>query len=313
MITEQKPHKLRRILFPVLGVIVAGIAAVAVAIQLGQKEPEAPAPAEPDFHETADVGTPLVVNFTKSATTAEEYNLLYSACVQYMESRNTPQEQAPVVDVTEDTFVDTGESSSSDETSEPDVYTEYDRAYFEDFLMVRYVSQSGDIYVVGAHLGGENRTEAELLDQDDFRSVHFTTVVEEEAEEDRKWQFWSDPEQELEEELEKNGSVSEETFVSCVSQCTLDLLSKTETDERIFSHFTEEGMASLLRIMQVLGIDADSSVGILLAEVGASDPNLGTMDRLYLRCELLRDSGVTYLNLLVKLNQNLMVYDVDTI
>ena len=309
MITEQKPQKLKRFLFPVLGVVIAGIAVAAVAVQLGQKEP-APVP-EPDFHETAEAGTPLVVKFTPPATTDEEYAMLYSACAQYMESHSTPKEQTPVVDVTEDTFIDTEEDPLPSETPEPDVYTEYDRAYFEDFLMVRYVSQSGDIHVVGARLSGEDRSETEMLDQNAFRSEHFSKVVEEEEEERKK--LWPSSKEKLEEELEETGTVSEETFVSCVGQCILDILSKTEDEELVFSHFTEEGVASLLRIMQVMKINSDSSIGIVLAELGASGQDLGTMDRLYLRCELQQGTEVTYLNLLVKLNADFRVYDVDTI
>ena len=310
MITEQKPHKLKRILFPVLGVIVAGIAIAAVAIQLGQEEP-VPS-VEPDFHETAEIGTPLVVNFIQPATTKEEYALLYSACARYMESYSVPEEQVPVVDVTEDTFVDAEVRPLPSEAPQMDVYTEYDRAYFEDFLMVRYVSCGGDIHVVGARLVGEDRTETELLDQDAFRSEHFSTIVMEEEEKDN-WKLWPNSKQELEEELEETGTVSEETFVSCVGQCILDILSKTEDEERVLSHFTAEGTASLLRIMQVLEIDTDSSIGIVLAEMGASEPDLEIMDRLYLRCELLRGTEATYLNLLVKMNKDLMIYDVDTI
>ncbi len=310
MITEQKPHKLKQILFPALGAIIAVIAIAAVVIQLGQKEP-APA-AESAYHEMADEHTPLVVNVTRPATTEEEYGLLYSTCAQYMESYSVPEEQVSVVDVTEDTFIDTEESPTLNTTPEPDVYTEYDRAYFEDFLMVRYVSQSGVIHVVGARLRGENRTETELLDQDDFSSEHFTANVEEN---EGGWtlNFWPNSQKKLEEELEETGSVSEETFVSCAGQCILDILSKTEDAEKVISHFTEEGLASLLRIVQVLGINPEYTVSLGLAEMGASSLELDTMDRLYLRCELLRGTETTYLNLLVKLNENMMVYDVDTI
>lgn len=311
MIAEKKAHKLKQILAPVTGVIVAGIAIAIVAIQLGQNEPEVPVEI-PGFHETAEEGTPLVVRFTQPVTTEEEYALLYSACTQYMEVHSAPEGQMPVVDVTEDTFIDTDETLLPSDIAEPDVYTEYDRAYFEDFLMVRYVSHGGDIRVVGARLVGEDRTETELLDQDAFRSEHFSKVVEEEEKKDR-WQFWLNSKEEFEEELEETGSVSEETFVACVGQCVLDLLSKTEYETRVLSHFTEEGMASLFRIMQVLNLDSSCSIGIVLAELGVSEPGIEIMDRLYLRCELLREAEAIYLDLLVKLNKDLLVYDVDTI
>ena len=120
-------------------------------------------------------------------------------------------------------------------------------------------------------------------------------------------------EEKLNEELETTGMVSEETFVSCVGQCVLGILTGTEDEERIYSHFTPEGAASLLRIMQVLEIDAGCTVGVVLAEIGASEPGLEIMDRLYLRCEVVQGTKTGYLNLLVKLDKNLMVYDIDTI
>lgn len=313
--TEQKPNKLKRILFPILGVVVAVIAIIAVAVQLGSEEPSSV--SEPDFHETAEKGTPLVVNFAKPATTDAEYALLYAACAQYMESQNSQTRQEPVVDVTEDTFIDAEDASEPTEIPEPDGYAEYDRAYFDDFLMVRYVSQSGEICVVGARLEGEDRTETVLLVQENFNSEHFSADLDEEDEKGKAWQFLKNSgtelEEELEEELEKNGSVSEETFVSCVGQCVLDILSKTGDEERIRSHFTEEGGASLLRIMQVLEIGENCPVTIALAEVGASAPDLETMDRLYLRCELTDGEELICLNLLLKLNGSMAVYDVDLI
>lgn len=311
MITEQTPHKLKRILFPLLGVILAGLAIVLIALRPGAEEP-VPSP-EPDFHATAEVGTPLVVDFVFPATTDEEYARMHAACEQYMESHCNVEEQSPAVDVTEDTFIDTDSTSVPDVTPEPNVYTEYDRGYFEDFLMVRYVSENGDIHVVGARLDRTNGAEIKLLDQRDFRSEHFSAGEEESEKKEKKWKFWPNSEQELEEEMEKNGSVSEESFVSCVGQCILDILSSAEDEERVFSHFTEEGEASLLRIMQVMEIDADCSVSSVLAQMGASAPDLETMDRLYLRCKLQRGAEVTYLNFLVKLNENMMIYDVDTI
>ena len=332
MRTEQKPNKLKQILFPVLAVLLAG---VAVALVLGQQStPENPQQAAPgvetpapDFHETASPVALLSVNFEHPATTEEEYELLYAACVRYMSAYSSAENTVPVVNVTEDTFIDTEEEPSA-EPSDDAAYTEYDRAYFEDFLMVRYVSRNGTICVVGARLSGENRAEVEILDQEDFRSEHFTTEAVEEdpvadvEEPKRNWLFWinnedevptEEPEEKLIEELEETGSVSEETFVSCVGQCVLGLLSGTADEEKTYSHFTAEGAASLLRIMQVMEIDAGSTMGIVLAEVGASEPGMETMDRLYLRCEVLQGAKTVYLNLLVKLDHNLMVYDIDTV
>ena len=310
VITEQKTNKIKRILFPLLGVIITVVAIVVVAVQLGD---EPSSVSEPDFHETADKGTPLVVNFTQPATTDEEYALLYAACVQHMDMKISQTRQEPVVYVTEETFIDTGDSSEPGETPEPDAYTEYDRAYFDDFLMVRYVSVNGDIYVVGARLGGEDRTEAVLLLQDDFSSEHFSAGSDDENGKGKAWQFLRNSGADLEEEMEKNGSVSEESFVSCVGQCVLDILCRTEDEERISSHFTEDGSASLLRIMQVLEISENCSVTVVLAEAGASDPELETMDRLYLRCELTDGAETICLNLLLKLNGSMAVYDVDLI
>lgn len=306
--TEEKPQKLKRILLPAAGIVLAAIAAAAVALQLGGGK--ALSKAQPDVHSGASAGAALTVNYTKPATTAEEYDRLYAACAQYMDAYSAPEEHGSVVDVTEDLFIDRdADAAAPNRAPRQDEYTEYDRAYFEDFLMVRYVSRSGSICVVGARLDGKTRTEVQLLDQDDFSSEHFSAAEDEAG----KWKLWFGAGTKLEGELKETGAVSEETFVSCVGQCILDLMGGMEDDTRLISHFTEEGMASLTRIMQVLEIDPDCTVGIVLAEAGTSEPGLADLDRMYLRCEVLRGTDAAYLNLLIKLNDSMMIYDVDTI
>lgn len=317
MTTELKPNKLKRVLFPLLGVVLALFAATAVALQLWSgREAEAHGTQEPDFHETADAATPLVVSFAKLATTEEEYDRLYTAVDEYIRSHGTPGIQSSVVAVTENTFIDEDGDSDPFAAEEDEAYVEYDRLYFEDFLMVRYVAPNGAIHVMGARLGGKNGAEIELIEQADFQAEHFT--AEDEAEGKKSgWLLLSRSHEELEEEIETEmetvGSVSQDAFVACIGQCTLQLLAQAENEDRIFDHFTNEGMASVARIAQVLEIGEDSDVQILLAEVGATSPGLGSMNRLYLRCEVNGGEEVIYLNLLLKLNGNLLVYDVDLI
>lgn len=288
--------------------VLAGIAATAIALSLRQGSTLSA--AEGDVHRMAAAGAVLTVRYISPATTEEEYDLLYAACAQYMEAQSAPDTFGPVVDVTEEVFIDPDpETAAPDRTPLPNGYTEYDRAYFEDFLMVRYVSRSGDICVVGACLEGASRSEVRLLSQEEFSSEHFAAAAGEAS----SWKQWFGAGQKLEKELAESGTVSEETFVFCVGQCILDLMSGTENETRLNSHFTAEGMASLTRIIQVLEIDPDCSAGIVLAEAGTSEEGLEDLDRLYLRCELLCGDDAMYLNLLLKLNGSMQIYDVDTI
>ena len=315
MATEQT-NKLKRVLFPVLGVILLIVAAVAVMAQLQPAaEPPASAVEEPDFHETADAATPLVVNFIAPITTEEQYGLLYDMVDRYVITNLIPEWQDIVISVTEDIFIDREDDSDPFSSREQENYTEYDRSYFKNLLMVRYVSQSGQIHVLGARFG-EGDT-IELIAQDDFSSEHFAAEVVEEEEKKKTGKFWNRTHEELEEkveaEMETVGSISEETFVACIGQCVIQLLSGAESEARIASHFTAEGMASLERIVQVLGISDKSNIDLLVAEVGTSDLALGTMNRMYLRCGVESEGESIYLNLLLKLNGNLLVYDLDLI
>ena len=319
MTTEQKPKKLKRVLFSLLGVIIVLLAAAAIMIQLRPAaEPPAPTVEEPDFHENADAATPLVVNFAIPATTVEEYEQLYDAITGYVTSYSAPETQKSVVSVTEDTFIDREDASDPYVSEAEETYTEYDRSYFDDFLMVRYVSQSGTIHVVGARFGGTDGTTIELINQEDFVSDHFSAVeIVEEEEASPGWKFWERTHEEVDEEIEKEmetkGSISEDSFIICIGQCILQLLAHGEDEERILSHFTDEGVASLLRIAQVFEVGDSGTVNILLAEAGATEPGLDTMNRMYVRCELTDGGESVYLNLLLKLNGNLLVYDVDLI
>lgn len=307
MIKERTKTKRNMILACLLGV--AAIALIVLVVVFVGKGTDALEQGNA-YHDAEESSVPLLVDFDPLVTTEEEYSRMYDVCSEYIDGDQGKYAVASYsvgVNVTEDTFVDAEETPDGPGPDEQDEYTEYDRAYFTDFLMVRYVSQSGAIQVIGTWLNrdGTEGTEIELVNQTEFSTSHFTV----DQTETTGWTFWMM----TQEEVEEDSSVSEDVFVSCLGECVVGALTDSVDTQKLNSHFTAEGRADLLRIVQVLGIDAEQSIGVVLGAVGTSDLGNEAKDRVYLRCELLNGDGVTYLNLLIKLNSNLMVFDMDLI
>lgn len=315
VIKERKIKKLN--IFIAVLIVVAAIGIVMLAVVSQHDTPEPVVEDGNAYHDAEETNVPLLVDFEPLETTTEEYALLYDACSKYVSEHSSLQindaaSNSAAINVTENTFVDAEEETAEPDDHEPGEYIEHDRAYFKDFLMIRYVSQNGVIQVVGARLtrteGAES--EIELINQTDFNTGHFT-AEEAQEEKEKGWSFW--PTSEENEECVADNTVSEDVFVTCLSECMVGALTDTVDAEKFNSHFTVEGKAALLRIIQVLAIEADCSGEVVISGAGASDLANNTKDRVYLRCELINGDDVIYLDVLLKLNSDLMVFDIDII
>lgn len=256
-------------------------------------------------HHETEAGVPISVNFAALSTTEEEYGNMGAACEAYIQSLPLEKTVAAVenslIDVNEDTFIDAGAEPIETERAEPAQYLEYDRIYFEDFLLIRYVNEFGELQVVGASLSDGRNSETEIVGQEEFCNNHFNKIDSD---------IWNIHLLFTNEAQEPEG-VSEETFIACVEKGVADMLAGQMEAETFFSHFTSSGETALLRIGQVLEIDANCTLEVQFGAAGKSDLSLETMDRLYLRYQVTRGQEINFLNVLVKLNQEMMVFDVD--
>jgi len=282
-------HKV--VLICLAALVVAGGAFFAVIFWNGQNDTAA-----------AEHTQVISVEFAPLTTTSEEYDRLYAVCREYAQTLVAQDSAGMNVEIQEDTFVDA--AVSSEESEQPVLnagYVEYDRAYFENLLLVRYVSESGDIHLVAAQQSGRDQEEVELLLQEDFNYEQFHVV------EIDNWLTAF----KFKKEMRTAGVIEEDIFMNCVGRCLVVLLTDGESiDYR--DHFTQDGSKSVLRIRQLLQIE-NGTVEVVLSAAGKSALEQETMDRIYLRCGVTIDGNSDYVDILLKLNDDMMIYDVDLI
>lgn len=244
-------------------------------------------------------GASFTVEFISRTTTAEEYDALRTVCEGYRESSPklaTTSNDAVVV--SEETFVDAGPPEGEYQPDAP-VYVESDAVYFEDLVLIRYVSQSGEHLTLAG--GYDENGEAAALTMEELSDLQFR----------REGTWYSDllPEEERTDE----GAVTEAAYLACVEQCVRKLLVGDMDYDALYSHFTEAGRNALLRVGQSGGFDGTAVTETLVCAAGASAPEESVADRLYLRCQVQMGERTAVLDLLLKLNSELMIFDVDLI
>lgn len=247
---------------------------------------------------------PLNVEFAPLTTTAEEYESLRAVCGEYILSHGGVAAEGsadPIVEVSEDTFVDHGEEPNAAEPEAAVEYVEYDAAYFQDLMLTRYVSQNGELQVIAARIDRKNKGAISLLTQEELSSDLFALTG---------WEAWSSNLLPVE-ELTESGAVSEKVYMACIEQCVLKLLAGLSDHDALISHFTETGRSAVVRAGAILGIDQDCGLQVSLCLAGKSHLGKEVPDRVYLRCQVTRGEAVEYVNLLLKVNGDLKIFDVD--
>lgn len=230
------------------------------------------------------IGTVRLANRT---TSAEEYQILLAACDDYrkvVEQSGSGIINTTVV-VSEETFVDTGAIEEPPE--DPAVYVESETVYFEGLVLVRYVSQWGGHLAFAACYDRDGCPV--VLSMDGLALEGFREPARLKA---------------------KDGTVSEADFLAHVNACVNALLSGGEEPAVLGRLFTESGAAALRRAGQsVSGEGAE----VLLYALGSTDSRSPAADRIFLRCRVTAEGGPVVLDLLLKLNDALMIFDVDLI
>ena len=278
---ELKTRKLNQWALPVAVVLFLAAAVIAAVLVVPDKK------AEPEAACTelqAAIGTVRLANRT---TSAEEYQTLLAAC---NDCREGAEQSGGVIAnttvvVSEETFVDTG--AIEEQPGDPAVYVESETVYFEGMVLVRYVSQWGDHLAFAACCDGDGCPV--VLSMDGLAVEGFREPAQLKA---------------------GDGTVSEADFLAYINDCVNALLSGGEEPSVMGQLFTESGKAALRRVGQSVGCEGSE---VLLSALGSTDSTAPATDRIFLRCRVTAEGGAAVLDLLLKLNDELMVFDVDLI
>lgn len=282
---ELKTGKLnQRVLLAAVLLFLAAAAVAAVLVIPGSGALPETAYTEVD----AAIGT---VRFVNRTTSAEEYQTLLAACDacrETVEQSGIGGVNSAVV-VSEETFVDSG--AAEEASQDPAVYVESETVYFEGLVLVRYVSQWGDHLAFAA--GYDTDGYPVVLSMDGLAMEGL-----------------DEPALRLKAE---DGVMDEKTFLDSVNECVNALLSGGEEPAALEMLFTESGAAALRRVGQSAGEGESRSSEILLCGIGSTSSDEMLADRIYLRCRVTVEEKSVVLDILLKLNDELMIFDEDLI
>ena len=305
-VTEEQKTKKRNIAgWIVSGLLIvvclAALAGVAVLFSLPEEETRTPG-----YHDLSEAS--ITVEFSKITTLPEQYEQMSRECEAFLLSEDAPAgpetEADSLISVDESVYVDREDMVESAENELTVQYTEYDRVFFENMLMIRYVSQFGFVRVVGARLTEEGDKPVEILQINDLIGDYFQAEI--------KWDDWNILTA-FEKEMEESDAVSGQAFIACVGQCIVRMLNG-ETDSNTFmSHFTADGELAVSRLKSALELDPACNVNVLLGAAGKSNLTGDGMDRLFFRIEVTSGEAVEVINILAKLDSSLLVFDLDII
>lgn len=266
--------------------------------------------------------------FNSMSTTEDIYDSLRTACNNYIEELNKSNRADTNlnvdVNIDENTYVDKIDKSTQDisasKASEPEKLlanntsesslVETGPIYFEDMLMIRYVNYLGELSVItGAYKDGE----ATVVRQDklaEYYRDNFNTSNEISNLEDESSDI-------IEESNKK--TISEYEYMEEVANCIkLMLLARNDSDEtkainEALAYFTLDGKDSVISSREVIGITDESRLELAFSICGKSSTSKTVKDRVYLQYKLANGENTEMINIIVKLNSNLRIFDIDIV
>ena len=258
--------------------------------------------------------------FDGISTTEDKYNILRIKCNEYIEDSESSDDTLDInveVNINEDTFVDEG-LSTAEETKKLSIFdisktlknrkdteenyddsdmTETGPIYFEDMIMLRYVNSKGKLKVISGVFGeNDNPT---LLKQYELAGK----VVESTSE-----------------HVDDN-KITEAEYIDIISTRILNILRSSDNEEYYLvkqstDYFTTDGIEAIINGKKSLNIDSKASIESVVGIAGKSDTSNVVKDRLYIQYIIdsqnsSQSDGQQYLNIVVKLNSNLRIFDID--
>jgi len=244
--------------------------------------------------------TKLDIKFNDLITSKEVYNKLNKSCKQFVSEGDNEDTDKVSNGYTKSNgkYIDTEKQTSSEkeETSKDglDEMNETGPIYLNDMLVMRYISDSGEMKVVAAKINestGEIKTSAlndlETGEVNDWKSNNRDTKI--------------------------TGTITEDAylqdvmtiFVSLVTQKDIDYTLKREA----LQFFTEDGYNSMIKNPNRLLVDKNS-LEVKNIVAGKSSLENKNKDRVLLQMVVGKDS---YVNVVIKLNKNNKIFDIDIV
>lgn len=192
-------------------------------------------------------------------------------------------------------------NSSVDTTDSQSQVVEIGPIYFDDLLMIRYVNAAGDIQVLNSMNDGDNILVFGQNDLPEYSSKFSDSSIVDSS---------------LDVSEVDTNKLSENEYIAVIASCTRALLISNDPEDinnafhNAVQYFTASGKNSIVGVREALRLSKDTDLELQIGMAGKSDTMKVVKDRVYLQFKY---GDNMYLNVIVKLNDNLKVYDIDII
>lgn len=219
----------------------------------------------------------------------------------HQEDRSADSKESKITESkeSESSSRDTNSSVNTADSQSPVVET--GPIYFDDLLMIRYVNAAGDIQVLNSMNDGDNILVFGQNDLPEYSSKFSDSSIVDGS---------------LDVSEVDTSKLSENEYIAVIASCTRALLISNDPEDinnafhNAVQYFTASGKNSIVGVREALRLSKDTDLELQIGMAGKSDTMKVVKDRVYLQFKY---GDNMYLNVIVKLNDNLKVYDIDII
>lgn len=246
--------------------------------------------------------TKLDIKFNELVTSKEVYNKLKESCKQFVSKENNVDTDKVSNGYTKSNgkYIDTEKQTSSEKEESLDEMNETGPIYLNNMLVMRYISDSGEMKVVAAKIN-ESTGEIETSTLNDLR------LAAKGKDEVSDWKNKSSKDTKI------TGTITEDAYLQDVMSIFVSLVTQKDIDYTLkreaLQFFTEDGYNSMIKNPNRLLVDKNS-LEVKYIVAGKSSLENKNKDRVLL--QLIVDKN-SYVNVVVKLNKNNKIFDIDIV
>lgn len=245
--------------------------------------------------------TKLDIKFNDSVTSKDVYNKLKESCKQFVSKENNVDTDKVSNGYTKSNgkYIDTEKQidSEKEESSKGglDEMNETGPIYLNNMLVMRYISDSGEMKVVASKLN------------EDTEEIKTSALNDLETGEVSDWKNKSSKDTKI------TGTITEDAYLQDVMSIFVSLVTQKDIDYTLkreaLQFFTEDGYNSMIKNPNRLLVDKNS-LEVKYIVAGKSSLENKNKDRVLL--QLIVDKN-SYVNVVVKLNKNNKIFDIDIV
>ena len=246
--------------------------------------------------------TKLDIKFNDLITSKEVYNKLNKSCKQFVSEGDNEDTDWVSDGYTKSNgkYIDTKKQTGSEKEESLDEMNETGPIYLNDMLVMRYISDSGEMKVVAAKIN-ESTGEIKTSALNDWR----LTAKEKDGVSD--WKNKSSKNTKI------TGTITEDAYLQDVMSIFVSLVTQKDIDYTLkreaLQFFTEDGYNSMIKNPNRLLVDKNS-LEVKNIVAGKSSLENKNKDRVLLQMVVGKDS---YVNVVIKLNKNNKIFDIDIV